>query len=95
MNIDPRQVPQAAQAGVKLLGLESTLIPGNIKAQVVVLESVLMGIGSGSLVVVPNPENVVKSDLDNDESDQKGQDDGDDKTDTGSGQKEARSGSKS
>ena len=95
MNIDPRQVPAAAQAGVKLLSLESTLIPGNIKAQVVVLESVLMGIGSGSLVVVPRPENVVKSDLDNDESDQKGQDDGDDKTDTGSEQKEARSGSES
>ena len=83
MNIDPRQVPEAAQAGVKLLGLDTTLIPGNIKSQVVVLESVLMGIGSGSLVVVPNPENVVKSDPD---EDQKEDGNGDDNTDKGSGE---------
>ena len=86
MNIDPRQVPDAAQAGVKLLGLDTTLIPGNIKAQVVVLESVLMGIAGGSLVVVPRPENVVKSDLDKGEDGKKEDDNGDDNTDQGSGE---------
>ena len=78
MNIDPRQVPAAASAGVDLLGLKTTLIPGDIKSQVVVLESVLIAIASGGLVVVPNPENVVKSDLDNGEDGKKEDDtDGD------------------
>jgi hypothetical protein len=64
MNIDPRRVPAAALAGVELLGLRSTLIPGDIKSQITVLEAVLSSVGNGSLVVVPNPKNVVKSDLD-------------------------------
>ena len=87
MNIDPRQVPEAAQAGVKLLGLDTTLIPGNIKAQVVVLESVLAAIATGSLVVVPNPENEVKLDPDNGITAGKKEDgNGDDSTDKGSGE---------
>lgn len=90
MNIDPRQIPEATQAGIKLLNLGSTLIPGDIKAQVVVLESVLMGIAAGALVVVPNPENVVKSDTDDDSGD-KENDDGDDSRDTG-GERETESG---
>jgi len=86
MNIDPRQIIPAAQAGVELLNLRSTLLPGDLKAQLVVLESVLMGVGSGALVVVPTPKNDVKSGLDNDESDRKEQDNGDDSRDTGSEQ---------
>jgi len=79
MNIDPRQIVPAAQAGVELLGLRTTLTPGDLKSQVVVLESILMGIATGNLIVVPNPENVVKSGLDNDDSgDKKEQDNGDD-----------------
>lgn len=90
MNIDPRQIVPAAQAGVELLGLRTTLIPGDIKAQVVVLESVLIGIGTGALVVVPSPQNAVKSDPDSNETDQKEQDDGDNQRDTG-GEREAQS----
>jgi len=87
MNIDPRQVPDAARAGVDLLGRETTLIPGNLKAQVIVLESILMLVSSGGLVVVPNPENAVKSGLDTPPSGDKDQDNGDDSTDAGSGEK--------
>jgi len=79
MNINPTQIVPAAQAGVELLNLRSTLIPGDMKSQLVVLESILMGIGAGGLIVVPNPENAVKSGLDNDDSgDKKEQDNGDD-----------------
>ena len=78
MNINPNQIVPAAQAGVELLNLRSTLLPGDLKAQLVVLESVLMGISTGGLVVVPNPENVVKSGLDNDDSGDKEPNDGDD-----------------
>ena len=80
MNIDPRQIVPAAQAGVELLGLRTTLTPGDLKSQVVVLESILMGIATGNLMVVPNPENVVKSDLDNGK---KEDGNGDDSGDTG------------
>ena len=80
MNIDPRQIVPAAQAGVELLNLRTTLLPGDLKAQLVVLESVLMAIGTGGLIVVPNPENVVKSDLDNGK---KEDGNGDDSGDTG------------
>jgi len=78
MNIDPRQIVPAAQAGIELLGLRTTLTPGDLKSQVVVLESILMGIATGNLVVVPNPENVVKSDLDNGEDGKKEDGNGDD-----------------
>jgi len=78
VNINPNQIVPAAQAGVELLNLRSTLLPGDLKAQLVVLESVLMGISTGGLVVVPNPENVVKSGLDNDDSGDKEPNDGDD-----------------
>ena len=79
MDIDPRQIVPAAQAGVELLNLRSTLLPGDLKAQLVVLESVLMGIGAGALAVVPIPKNVVKSELDNDDSgDKKEDENGDD-----------------
>lgn len=64
MNVSPNQIAPAAQAGVKLLNLSSTLIPGDMKSQVIVLESILMGIATGNLVVVPNPENAVKLPLD-------------------------------
>jgi len=80
VNIDPRQIVPAAQAGVELLGLRTTLTPGDLKSQVVVLESILMGIATGNLMVVPNPENVVKSDLDNGK---KEDGNGDDSGDTG------------
>ena len=78
MNIDPKQVAPAAQAGVELLNLRTTLIPGDLKAQVVVLESILMMLGSGALIVVPVPQNAVKSGLDTDNSGDKEHDDGDD-----------------
>ena len=87
MNIDPRQIIPAAAAGVKLLGLDTTLIPGNIKAQVVVLESVLMGIAGGTFLVVPKPQPAVELDPgDNDSGDKKEDDNGDDNTDQGSGE---------
>lgn len=62
MNIDPQQVAPSARAGIELLGLRTTLIPGDLKAQVVVLESILMMIGTGALIVVPAPQTGVKLD---------------------------------
>ena len=87
MNINPNQIVPAAQTGVELLNQRTTLIPGDMKSQVVVLESILMGIATGGLVVVPNPENVVKSDLDNGK---KEDGNGDDSGDTG-GERETES----
>jgi len=78
MDINPNQIVPAAQAGVELLNLRTTLLPGDLKSQLVVLESVLMGLSTGGLIVVPNPENVVKSGLDNDDSGKKEDGNGDD-----------------
>jgi hypothetical protein len=56
MNISPQMIAPAAQAGVELFQLRTTLIPGDLKSQITVLEAVLMSITTGSLIVVPAPK---------------------------------------
>jgi hypothetical protein len=55
------QIQQAATAGVALFGRESTLIPGNMRQQVAVLEVILQGIVAGRLMVVTPQQNAVES----------------------------------
>ena len=51
VNISADQVRQAAIGGLALLSRETTLIPGNLRQQVVVLELILRGLASGNLLV--------------------------------------------
>lgn len=97
MNIDPRQIIPAASAGVELLGLKSTLIPGDLKAQAVVLESILIGIASGGLLVVPKPQPAVELPPETPDkgTPEKEADDGDDSRDTGGEQETSRGTSES
>lgn len=59
MNITEQQVVTAAGVGVDFLNLETTLIPGNLRKQLSVLEVVLTNIASGSFrLVSPEPNDV-------------------------------------
>ena len=62
--ITGEQILGAAQAGVQLLNLRSTLIPGDIKTQLAVLEVVLQNIIMGVLTVAPPVDNQLNSDSD-------------------------------
>lgn len=61
INLTPEQIVQASMVGVSFLNLNSTLIPGNMKAQIAVLEAVLTGVSQGQLQVVSPPPDGVKS----------------------------------
>ena len=61
VSLSAQQVEQAASAGVDLLGRETTLIPGNLREQLAVLEVILRGITSGTLVVVTLQQLAVES----------------------------------
>ncbi len=55
--VDPKQVADAAQAGLLILGHESCLIPNKSRNQVVALEMILSGLATGKLMLVtPEPE---------------------------------------
>ena len=56
MNISPEMIPRSAAAGMELLQLRTTLVPGDLKDQIAVLQAVLMSITTGALVVVPAPK---------------------------------------
>lgn len=62
IDISPEKVAPIARAGVQLLNLSSTLVPGNLRAQVGVLEVYLSGLAGGQLVLAPAPKPVVESD---------------------------------
>jgi len=57
-----QQIVESAQAGAAFLDKETTLIPGNVKKQLIVLEVILAGIGQGQLQVVPTPLPTVELD---------------------------------
>lgn len=57
--LSPQQVQEAAGAGIGFFNMKSTLIPGDIRRQIAVLEAVLQGIATGNLQVVsPQPVQV-------------------------------------
>lgn len=64
VEMTPQQVAQAAGAGLTLFSLDTTLIPGNLRQQVAVLEVVLQGVASGQAVVVSRDQLQVQSDTD-------------------------------
>lgn len=64
MNVSNQQIIGAASAGVRFINLESTLIPGNIRKQVSVLEMILTGVATGNLVVVSPDQLQVQSQSD-------------------------------
>lgn len=50
--LHPQQVVDAARVGAEFFSLETTLVPGNIRRAINVLEVVLQNIGTGNFVVV-------------------------------------------
>ena len=61
IDISPAFVAPIAQSGLKLLSLETTLVPGNLRASLALLEAYLSGLVSGQLVLAPAPETPVES----------------------------------
>lgn len=55
------QIKQAISAGVKILQMETTPIPGNLKVQAVVLEQLLRSILAGQVVLADAPKKPVQS----------------------------------
>ena len=64
VNITPQQIGMGASALVRLLGLKTTLVPGNLRPQIAVFEVVLNGILDGQFAVVPVVKKLVESDSD-------------------------------
>lgn len=62
INLTPEQMGGAISAGLRLLGLETTLIPGNMRKQLDVLEVVLTSLAQGHSQVVPTAVPAVESD---------------------------------
>lgn len=61
VNLSSKQVGQAAMVTLTFLSLETTLIPGNLRRQLDVLEVVLTGLVSGKLVVASPDQLAVES----------------------------------
>ncbi len=61
IDISTQQIQQSAAAGVKFLSLETTLVPGNMRKQLAVLEVVLQGVVGGNLMVVSPKQIPVES----------------------------------
>ena len=61
IDLSVQQVVVAANAGLRLLGLETTLLPGNLRQQLAVLEVILQGISGGRLLLVPRAQVAVES----------------------------------
>lgn len=67
-SITPQQVAEAAGAGVTFLNLDTTLIPGNLRRQLAVLEVVLQNVANGrAQVVTPQPLPVESNDGEGDD----------------------------
>lgn len=63
IDISPGRVQPIAAAGVRFMNLESTLIPGNLKNQLAVLEVLLSGLSAGELLLAPPAPPAVESDV--------------------------------
>ena len=50
--ISGEQIVDAARAAARFFALETTLVPGNMRQQLAVLEAVLGGVASGQLLVL-------------------------------------------
>ena len=61
IDISPASVGPIASAGIRFLNLETTLIPGNLKQQLAVLEVFLGGLGTGELMLATPPRAPVES----------------------------------
>lgn len=86
IDISPQAVAPIAQAGLNLLNLPTTLTPGNLRAQIGMLEVYLSGLAGGQIVLAPAPEAEVQSDAKKPDSDTPGKTDGRPQTDdSGSG----------
>jgi len=62
IDISPEKVAPIASAGIRFLSLETTLIPGNIKQQLAVLEVLLGGLSTGELILATPAPPPVESD---------------------------------
>ena len=51
IDISPEKVAPIAAAGIRFLNLETTLLPGNLKQQLAVLEVFLAGLSTGELLL--------------------------------------------
>ena len=70
IDISPEKVAPIAAAALRFFGLNTTLVPGNLRQQLAVLEVFLAGLSTGELLLAtPAPPPV--------ESDVKGEDKGD------------------
>ncbi len=63
IDISPANVGPIAAAGIRFLNLETTLIPGNLKQQLAVLEVFLGGLSTAELVLATPPRAPVESDI--------------------------------
>jgi len=61
ISMSAQQIQQAADAGIAWMGLETTLMPGNLRQQLAVLEVVLQGVVAGKLAVVSPQQLAVES----------------------------------
>ncbi len=61
MKFSKQQILQASNAGVAFLNLPSTLVPGNMRKQVAVLELILCGLRAGNLQLVSALKTPVES----------------------------------
>lgn len=64
IDISPEKVGPIAAAGIRFLSLETTLIPGNLKQQLAVLEVFLAGLAQGELILATPAPAPVESDSD-------------------------------
>ncbi len=62
IDISPEKIGPIAAAGIRFLNLETTLLPGNLKQQLAVLEVLLSGLAAGELVLATPPRAPVESD---------------------------------
>ena len=64
IDISPEKVAPIAAAGIRFLGLETTLIPGNLRQELAVLEVFLAGLAQGELILATPAPAPVESDAD-------------------------------
>ena len=71
IDISPEKVGPIAAAGIRFLNLETTLIPGNLKQQLAVLEVFLTGLTQGELILATPAQATVESDANSGEGSDK------------------------
>ena len=76
VNISDKQVAQVSATALGFFRMETTLIPGNIRRQLDVLEAILTGLASGNLVVASPAQLAVESKPDKTDKTKEPDDDG-------------------